>query len=201
MMEIIIFSFGIMYTPGPVNLLSLNNGLQNRMASQIPFSLGVGLGLFIWFMAIGYVGTSVVQGKILPYMGILGAGFILYLGYKVITAKVDVTGSGSQTNVLSFRTGLLMQSLNPKNFMVVLPVTTVLFPAAGITGTQIAIWAAILAFMGFGAPIAYALVGSLLGRRVTSPNLFRFFNIIMGFLLVFVALEMLYEQVYLPLCN
>ena len=201
MLEIIIFAFGIMYTPGPVNLLSLNNGMQNRLITQIPYSLGVGAGLFIWFMAVGYAGTSLINGKILPYVGILGAGFILYLAYKVLTARVDVKGQGAPLNLFTFRNGLLMQSLNPKNFMVVLPVTTVLFPAAGVTGAMIAVWAVILAFMGFASPTLYACVGSLLGRRLDSPKMFRLFNIAMGLLLIYVALDMFYGQVCLPLAG
>ena len=37
MLNIIMFSIGIMYTPGPVNLLSFNNGLRSRLTAQIPF--------------------------------------------------------------------------------------------------------------------------------------------------------------------
>ena len=199
MLEIIIFAFGIMYTPGPVNLLSVNNGLQNRLAAQIPFSLGVGSGLLIWFTAVGYAGGSVVNQKALPYVGALGAAFILYLAYKIMTAKVDASNSDKRAGLVTFRDGLLMQSLNPKNFLVVLPVTTVLFPAANITGVMILPWSLLLALMGFGAPTIYACLGALLGSRITSPGSFKIFNRIMGILLVLVALDMLYEHVYLTL--
>lgn len=190
-----------MYTPGPVNLLSINNGLQNRLAAQIPFSLGVGSGLFIWFMSLGYAGGSVVNEKILPYLGILGGGFILYLAYKIMTAEVNAASPGKSVGLLSFKDGLLMQSLNPKNFLVVLPVTTIQFPTVGITGAMIVAWSALLALMGFGAPTVYACLGALLGRRITNPKWFKLFNIIMGLLLAFVALDMLYRQAYLPLSN
>ncbi len=40
MVEIVLYAFGIMYTPGPVNLLSLNAGINNQMAKPVAFWIG-----------------------------------------------------------------------------------------------------------------------------------------------------------------
>jgi len=199
MLNIIMFSIGIMYTPGPVNLLSFNNGLRSRLTAQIPFSLGVSSALCVWFMLVGYAGSTLADQTMQPYLGVLGCGFILYLAWKVFTSRVNLDGPDRPSASLTYRDGLLMQLLNPKSFMVVLPVATVQFPAADITGVQIAVWSALLSLLGFGAPMAYAVAGMAVGRRVARPAVFRMFNLLMGLLLVFVAFDIAYHHVVLPL--
>jgi threonine/homoserine/homoserine lactone efflux protein len=208
MLEIVTFSIGIMYTPGPVNLLSLNNGLQKRLSVHIPFSIGVACALTIWFMLMGYAGTTFVSPSVLPYIGILGCGFIFYLAGKIMRSKVDLTAESQPVSLLTFRDGLFMQLLNPKSFMVVFPVTTILFPAADITGAHIAVWSGLLGLLGFGAPTLYAFGGALLSAAINqhgspkkphSPALFNLLNKIMGLLLIYVACDMAYHQVYQPL--
>lgn len=195
MLGIILFSISIMYTPGPVNVLSLNNGLQNRFRNHVPFSCGVASGMLAWILLVGYTGSSVIDQSMLPYVAIVGCGFILYLAYKIITAKVDVTQNAGAPALLDYKDGLLMQLTNPKTFLVVLPVATVQFPAAGIYGVRIALWSAFLSCLAFGAPMSYAALGALLGRRVKGLAIFKVLNIIMGVLLLAIAGEMLWEQV------
>lgn len=200
MLEIILFAIGIMYTPGPVNLLSLNNGLQKDLTSHTPFSLGVAGALWISFTLFGFAGSAFFSEAMLPYIGTLGCGFILYLAYKVISSPVDIESRNSPS-ILTFKHGLFMQLLNPKSYMVVLPVATVQFPAAGIQGMNILVWSTLLGLLGFGAPMVYAAAGAIAGRRITRPAYFRLLNTAMGVLLVFVALDMAYEQVFLRIAG
>lgn len=199
MLNILLFSFVIMYTPGPVNLMSFNNGLQNSLLTQLPFSLGVGCSLGAYFILIGYVGDTVINERMLPYIGILGSCFIIFLAYKILTANVAPTDAKRDSRALTFKDGVLLQLLNPKSFLVVLPVATIQFPAAGITGIKIVLWSALLGMLGFGAPTAYAGAGAIAGQHIADPKYLKLFNTGMGLLLVFVALDMIYHQVYLPL--
>lgn len=200
MLGIILFCIGLMYTPGPVNLLSLNNGLQNRSGAQAPFSLGVSVALCVWFMALGYAGSTLVNETLLPWLGILGCAFIAWLAVKVLRSRVSLEG-GKRPSSMTFKDGLLMQLLNPKAFMVAVPVGTVQFPAAGITGAQIALWSVGLALLAFGAPTSYAMMGALLGQRINRPWVFRAFNMVMGLLLLFVAADIAWTHVIVPLAS
>lgn len=200
MLAIIIFAICIMYTPGPVNLLSLNNGLQKRFLAHIPFSIGVGIALFLWFLIIGYSGTSIIQESMLPYLGILGSGMITYLAFKILQAPLH-SGAGEAKH-LTFTDGLLMQLLNPKSFLVVLPVATVQFPAAGIQGSAIVVWSLALGLLGTGAPISYAAIGTLVGRRdVCTTKFLNRCNTVMGIILLAVAADIAYRFSYLPLLS
>jgi threonine/homoserine/homoserine lactone efflux protein len=123
MVGIIFYSVGIMYTPGPVNILSLNRGVQNRITAHIPFCMGVGMALCLWFLLIGYAGSAIMSDGVMPIISALGSAFILYLAYKIIVSDVDDLLEGEGGNTFKFTDGLLMQLLNPKSFLAVLPVT------------------------------------------------------------------------------
>jgi len=196
MLGILLYSLGIMYTPGPVNILSLNRGVQARYTLHIPFCCGVGVALFFWFLLIGYAGSALLGRTAMPVISAFGAGFIVYLACKVLaSAQLEFKGEG-KAYVLSFRDGLVMQLLNPKSFLAVLPVTAVQFPAAGIDGTGIALWSLGLACLGFGAPLLYAYLGSNLSLFVEKPVYFLWFNRAMGIALVWVAVDMVYTHIF-----
>jgi threonine/homoserine/homoserine lactone efflux protein len=199
MIGIILFCIGLMYTPGPVNILSLNCGMQRSPAAHVPFCLGVGVALAFWFSLVGYAGTAVVGGGILPLIAGLGTCFILYLAWKVVSADVSSVRTGETVDALDFKDGLLMQLLNPKAFMVVVPVSTIQFPAAGIGGAEVAVWSVGLGALGVGAPLAYAAVGAMVSRRIDSIRYFKWLNYVMGGMLFLVAADMAYEHVYLAL--
>lgn len=200
MLGIILFAIGVMYTPGPVNILSLNRGLQDRLFAHLPFCMGVSHALFVWFLGVGYagdflVGASFVDSAMLPALGAVGVAFISYLAYKVATASVkDVADSDSKA-LLGYRDGFFMQLFNPKALMVVLPVTTVQYPAVGIHGIWIAVWALGLSLLAFGAPAGYALVGNVVGSRVKNAGFLKLVNTIMAVLLAAVAADMAWEFV------
>ncbi|BCS88401.1 LysE family translocator [Pseudodesulfovibrio sediminis] len=199
MLGILLYCVGVMYTPGPVNILSLNSGMQHRLSAHFPFCLGVGAALCFWFLLIGYAGGAIISEQVMPFITAFGVMFILYLAYKIISADVDTNQSENSACHFTFKDGLLMQLLNPKSFLVVLPVTTVQFPAANIEGSGIAIWSMGLGLLGFGAPLAYAAFGATVTSRMSSTACFKYFNIIMGVMLVAVAMDMVYHHIYLAI--
>jgi len=200
MVEILAYAFGIMYTPGPVNLLSLNEGLNGRSRASLGFCIGVGLAMLGLFLLFGYTGAWLVNSTYQLLISALGCSYIFYLGWKIARASVQLDDQGSEDKqALTFRHGLLMQLLNPKAPVAILPIVTVQFPAAGISGTSIALWSILLSFMAFGAPGSYLLMGSRLGQLIRKPAYFHVFNSAMALLLFYVAAQISYQQVYLPL--
>ena len=199
MLGILLFAIGVMYTPGPVNILSLNCGAQRRVSRHIPFCLGVAGALAFWFCLIGYTGSLVVNDKMLPVIAGAGVCFILFLAYKVITSKVPADGGNEPPVLLTFKDGFLMQLLNPKAMLVVLPVTTIQFPAAGIDGVWIAVWSIGLAVLSIGAPLSYAAFGACIAWHINGTGYFKYLNIVMGLMLAAVAVDMGYYHVYAAL--
>jgi len=196
-MEIMLYAFTVMYTPGPVNLLSLNAGLTAPLRETWGFFAGVALAIFCWFAVIGFAGQMLIVQGLIPYIALAGSAYILYLAFKVFRSAPDTSDSENQAGAsrLSFGNGFLMQLLNPKNSLVVIPITTVMFPARDITAIALIGCSTLIALGGGGAPALYFGLGKLVGKRVNHPRYFRACNRIMACLLVIVAVMMLFDYV------
>ncbi|MFB9136605.1 LysE family transporter [Vibrio sp. AK197] len=194
MLEILLYALGVMYTPGPVNLIALNNGIQKQGARAIHFYIGVGVAMFIFFFGFSLLGAEFIQRDWLFYFSLIGCTYIVYLAYKIAKSSVDLSKEKPHQQHLSFKDGLLVQLMNPKGLTASLPVATVQFPAEHITGHWIGIWSVGLAILAFGAPFSYYLIGRILGQRIHNPIYFRVFNLTMSCFLVFVAGSLVYEM-------
>lgn len=197
MLEILVYAFGVMYTPGPCNLLSLNAGVNGHVRAALRFCLGVGTAMLTLFLLFGYLGAWLMNAEYTLLISALGSLYILYLAYKIglmALREVDLT---AQETPLSFKDGLFLQLLNPKSFVAILPIVSVQFPAAQISGIGILLWSLLLSIMAFGAPGSYLFMGARLRRIIAHPICFRALNLSMAVLLAYVAIEIAYSHVYL----
>lgn len=199
-MEIVLYAFTVMYTPGPVNLLGLNAGLTTPFNKAIGFFVGVALAIFCWFAVIGVAGQFLIVERLIPWIALAGSLYILYLALKVFRATPTVTATDTPADTLglSFRDGFLMQLLNPKNSLLVIPITTVMFPGREISGVSLFVSSALIAAGGGGAPALYFLAGKIVGKRITQPRYFRICNRLMAALLVVVAVLLFIDYVMVP---
>lgn len=201
MLGIILFGVGIMYTPGPVNLLGLNVGINGQGRRAIGFCVGVGCAMLIYLLVLGFAGAAWIGGQALVMLSAVGCGYILYLAWKIARASARLDTASTPARVLGFRDGVAMQLLNPKTPVAVLPIVTLQFPAAGIEGASLVVWSAGLALLAAGAPGSYVLLGSLVGQRIHRPRLIKAFNRVMALLLAAVALSIGFEHVWGPLAE
>lgn len=187
-MDIFLYAFSVMYSPGPVNFMGLNAGLTGQFRRSTGFFIGVGCAMMLLFVVFGYTGEAIISQAALPYISLIGGVYTLYLAYQVFNARTVIEESSSApAKTLTFWNGLVIQLLNPKGIMAVLPITSVMLPAAHITGVSIAAVSAALAFGAFGAPWLYSLLGALLGRRINGASAFTLFNRSMGIALAVCA--------------
>lgn len=203
MVEILAYAFGIMYTPGPANLLSLNAGLNGQIRSTLHFSLGVAFAMLLLFLLFGYTGAWLISSNYQILISCMGSIYIIYLAFKVawnqqqpMTAEQSIQ-SEITNNHLNFNSGLIAQLLNPKSFIAILPIATVQFPEAQISGYAILVWSLLLSGLAFGAPTTYLFMGARLGKLIRNPRYFCFLNRCMALLLLYVALDILYSHVFL----
>lgn len=199
MLEIVAYALGVMYTPGAVNLLGLNAGLNGQARTSLGFCAGVALAMLTQFLMFGWAGVAWVRGDFLAVVGAVGCGYILYLAIKVARSTIDLGAVRQAPRVLLFHDGLIMQLCNPKAVIATLPIATIQFPAAGIHGVGLILWSFGLAALAFGAPGSYALMGAVIGHRIENPRLLRGFNLAMTALLVRGSVSIGYEHVWLPL--
>ncbi len=198
MLEIFAYALSVMYSPGPVNILCLNAGVNQAQGKRLRFCAGVGLAMFILSITFGFLGTLVVKPSYQIVISIAGAMYILWLAFKIAKANTDVR-TGELGIALDFKTGFTMQILNPKAFGAILPMVSVLFPANGITGPALVLVSAMMGLLAVGAPGSYLLLGRSLGGFIQSAKILRYFNLMMAVMLLYVALEILYRHVITPM--
>lgn len=198
MIEILLYAIGVMYTPGPMNLLGLNQGINKKFKESIGFFLGIGTAMLILFLLFGYTGQRFIKKEYLLYISVIGCCYILYLGIKILKANVKVE-SKVQARALSFKDGLIMHLFNPKATLATLPIATINFPASDITGINIFFVSLILAAMGGFAPTSYALIGKYFGQLIKKNRVIKIYNTIMALLLIYVAFKIFWDHVYLVL--
>ncbi|MGF1681663.1 LysE family translocator [Photobacterium minamisatsumaniensis] len=197
MLTILAYAFGVMYTPGPVNLLGIHTGISGKTRGHVGFFSGIACAMFILFMALGFLGNTFINPMFVPYMSLLGCCYIIYIAWKVLKANVRVNSSLEDSSVLSIWDGFFMQLLNPKALLATIPIATIQFPAENIQGSGIVLWSMALSILAFGAPLSYSLVGRVIGKKLNNPIYFKIFNRAMSVLLISVALNIGYEYVYL----
>lgn len=201
MLEILVYAFGIMYTPGPSNLLSLNGGINGHIRPTLQFCLGVACAMLLLFLLLGYTGAWLVSPRYQLLISCIGSLYIAYLAFKIACISINVIKpaeqSGEVDNKLNFKSGLFLQLLNPKSFVVIFPIVTVQFPAVQISGSSIMVWSLLLSSFAFGAPTSYLLMGAYLGKLVHQPQYFRLLNLSMSLLLFYVAGDIAYSHIYL----
>lgn len=201
MLAIVAYALGVMYTPGPVNLLGLNVGINGQARKSLGFCLGVGTAMLAYLLVLGWAGAAWIDDDALVVVSALGCSYIVYLAYKIARASADFSRPAHDPRLVSYRDGLVMQLLNPKAIVATLPITTLQFPAAGIDGFSLVVWAFGLAMLAAGAPGSYLAMGSVVGQRIKNPAIVKRFNRLMAGLLVAVAFSIGFEHVWLPLTS
>ena len=182
------FAFVVAITPGPNNIMSMNNAAQKGFRRALPFNFGILAGFF-FVMILCTVFSSLLFTLIpriqLP-MKILGAAYMLYLALKIILSskkRKAVKDSGG-----SFIAGAVLQLVNPK--IIIFGITAISsFILPWYTSIPILLFFAFLiAFIGFSATLCWAAFGSIFSKVFNEHG--RILNIIMALLLIYCAVSL-----------
>ncbi|CUB04502.1 LysE family translocator [Marinomonas fungiae] len=193
MLEIFIFALVMMYSPGPVNMLSLFAGVSDYGWRALRFCAGVGAAMCLLFLATGYLGSSFMTGVLQGVAALIGGAYIAYLAVKIIKASFSSQHADRTPQNLTFVSGFLMQLTNPKAMVAVLPIVTVQFPQAQVEGLMILLMSVFLGAMAGGAPASYFVAGHRLKQAVLNPTIMRWLQRVMGVTLLALALQFLYN--------
>lgn len=196
----ILYSISIIYSPGPINFLGLNQGINNRTNKSKGFFIGVGVAFLILLLVIAYTGEKLIKKEYLLYTSIIGSIYILYLAYKIIKSSVNLKDDKNNNNkTLTFKDGFVMEIMNPKAMLATLPLATIYFPINNIEGIKVFTVSIILSIMASSAPFGYALIGSFFSDMMKNEKIIKGFNIIMALLLMYVAFSIFKDHVFLVL--
>lgn len=107
-------------TPGPNNIMSMNNGAKYGVKKSMPFCLGVATGFSIILLCC--ILCNLFLNRYIPnivnFMTIFGAGYILYLAWIVWRDKPkEEKKSLRKLDTRSFGTAVILQFVNPKGLL------------------------------------------------------------------------------------
>jgi threonine/homoserine/homoserine lactone efflux protein len=194
MLQMLLYGIGIMYTPGPINIMGLTLGLNKKFKNSIGFFIGVGIAMFILFFIYGYTGEKFIKKDYLIYPSIIGGIYIFYLAIKVLKEDVDIDDKLKKP--LTLKDGFIMQIVNPKASLAALPIATINFPANNINGIKIIIMSVVFGLLVIGAPSVYCVFGQFFSDLIKRKKILLIFNKIMGAILLYVAFSIFKDHVY-----
>ncbi len=182
------FSFAMSITPGPVNMMIITSGINNGFSKTFSFISGatIGFTLLLILIALGLKTFLDDYPLFLKYLGYIGSFFIIYMGYKIASAKPNIKLENSMKK-LKFYEGFLLQWLNPKAWI------------ACISG--VAMYSSsksfLLIFIIIYFIVCYLSLSfwGLFGQKATvflnTSKKLKIFNFIMGFILIVSTLILL----------
>ncbi|WP_018693441.1 LysE family translocator [Algicola sagamiensis] len=189
------FSLAMSISPGPVNMVIVSSGANYGLRRTFPFVSGatIGFTLLLLFIGLGFLQFVQTYPMFLKYLAIAGSLFIIYMGYKLISAKPEL--DIPEQNVPKFHEGFLLQWLNPKAWIACVSGASLFSTTEGHQS--------FLIFSTIYFIVCYLCLGAwaVLGDRVTflreHPRRLRVFNICMGALLILTAIYLVYLQLFL----
>ncbi len=119
-------------------------------------------------------------------MLVIGAGYLLYLAYKIMTSGKDIeTGRMTEANVIP---GILLQFINPKLFIYsITAMGSYVLPHYKETGTLL-LFAFFIAVVGSMCNLLWALFGTLFKSLFSERG--KMINTIMALLLIYSAISL-----------
>jgi threonine/homoserine/homoserine lactone efflux protein len=175
------------FTPGPNNIMSMNNAAGVGFKKGIVFNFGIFAGIFV-IMILCLIFSSVLYAvipKIQFPMKIIGAAYMLYL--IIITLLPSGTHKIRKNNG-SFIVGALLQFINPKIIMYgITAMSSYLLPHYQSIPVLL-LFALLLSSVGFTATLCWALFGSVFSMVFNKHG--KILNIIMAVLLLYCAVSL-----------
>ena len=126
-----IASFLIIIIPGPSDLFTIGRGISFGRKAALVNVAGNSVGMLTGSLAVAIGIGSFVQSSDFAYavVGVLGGGYLIYLGYDAVKTRKDVaqalvTKADPKPMGQLFRQGFVVGFLNPKSlvfFAAILP--------------------------------------------------------------------------------
>lgn len=171
-------------TPGPSNVMITATGSAVGVVRGLPCVLGsaIGMGSLLFCAALGLGQLVLAHPMLLKLMNWGGAVFLLWLAWKIATAKPS---SGTvAAKPVGFFGAALFQWVNPKGWLVAVSGAGAYFPTTADNPVLQAVAFGTLFFVAaFPSGLVWLVLGSLVHRLLRDERSARIFNVAMGLLL------------------
>ncbi|MFB5284763.1 LysE family translocator [Peribacillus sp. Hz7] len=178
----LIYCIIVTFTPGPTNIVILStvHHFGTKKAMEYTYGATTAFGLLLVISAMLNTLLITIIPKILIVMQIIGSFYMFYLAYQIYkadTSKPNVNQSGT------FKSGFLMQFLNPKVVLFTMTVIPSFITPhyTAMPAVTISVFAIIL--IGFLAFITWILFGSIFKKFLQSHS--KIVNVMMALFLAY----------------
>ena len=171
-------------TPGPNNILLAHSGANFGMRRTLPHVLGIRCGMTLLHIVI-LLGLGEIF-RLWPVMHnvftFIAAGYIVYMSAKIAFAKMH--NSKNSLKPMTILQAASFQAINPKSWASLMSAST-LFTLTGDLFWPSA-FLCIIAFNVATLPgtFMWITIGKLVSSKLQDPTFHRYFNILMGVLLL-----------------
>lgn len=184
-----LFAFAAAATPGPSNVLLTATGANAGLLRGLPCLFGVVLGMGFMMSVVAFgLGTLVLESpEIQEALKWGGAAFLLWLAWKIATARPSVPESDSPrepAKPIGFLGAASFQWVNPKSWMVCAGAASTYLQAdaAGALVQSLSL-GGVFVLAALPSTFLWLSAGVALQRVLRDPKSQRRFNLVMGALL------------------
>ncbi|MEH6471398.1 MAG: LysE family translocator [Halopseudomonas sp.] len=185
LVSMFIFALVGAISPGPVNIIATGAGANFGFWRALPHVLGATIAYTLIVLLVGLGLNKVLQSypQITTGLQYIGGTFLLYMAYKIATAKPLNDAVTTEKIPPSLLQGALAQGLNPKAWLVSMSGVS-LFVVANSPATLYLLAFCLISFVVcFIGVASWALMGHLIRRILASEQQQIWFNMVMGLLL------------------
>lgn len=191
---LVFFAFATSITPGPNNIMIMSSGVNYGVQRSLPHMAGIQLGFLLMLLAVGAGAGLVLQQQPMLHtvIKLLGSVYLLYLAWKIATARPQQIETGS-SKPLSFIQALAFQWVNAKAWVMITGAIAAFTSLQGVYWQQLALIALVFLLVGLPCTGSWLLFGAALKRLLTAPEHRQLFNRVMGTLLALSVLPPLWQ--------
>jgi cysteine/O-acetylserine efflux protein len=180
------------FTPGPNNISSAAVGMRLGFVRTLPYIAGITAGFLVLMLAAGLLTdlASQVYRGILPWFRWIGAAYMVWLAVSLFLPTHRHTDEPQARNA-GFRSGLLLQIVNPKVILYALTIYSAFHPLIAATPAALVLSSIGLALLGCASTSLWALLGHVFSRLLKGRVAMLVFNAVMSLLLVLSAVSLI----------
>jgi len=186
------FSLAMSISPGPVNMIIVSSGANYGIRKTFAFVSGAttGFTMLLLFLALGFYKFVALYPFFLKYLAIAGSAFIIYMGYRIASAKAEL--NLKPQNIPTFSQGFLLQWLNPKAWIAC--VSGISMFSTPENTSIILVFTPMYFVICYLSLFSWSVLGSRITLLINNPGRLQAFNRFMGALLILTACYLLYTQ-------
>ncbi|MBA2939466.1 LysE family transporter [Paenibacillus sp. CGMCC 1.16610] len=172
------------FTPGPTNIVILSTVHHHGAKKAMKYTYGATVGFGVLLIISAFLNSMLMAflPKIILILQIIGSAYMLYLSYLI--CKMD-TANPTVNQAATFRSGFLMQFMNPKVVLFALTVIPAFIIPSYSSRTMMSISIMVIIGIGFLAFLTWVLFGAIFKAFLHKYN--KIVNVLLALSLAYAA--------------